>query len=74
MRSLFAYYTSFKRSFGLKRKTFFGYTKMVLYILFILAIDRDSDSRTRFYPTLPKFLFQMEQMVLFTQMKSKGHL
>lgn len=23
---------------------------------------------------LPKFLLQMEQMVLFTQMKSKGHL
>ena len=49
---------------------------MVFYVLFIIAIHRDSEFSARFHPSLAYFFFflQMEQMVLFTQMKSSGHL
>lgn len=41
---------------NLKIKTlFFVCTSMILFILFIIAIHRDSNFSTRFHPVLPKF-------------------
>lgn len=72
---LITYSSYFKKSLGLKIKAFFFWcAKMGLYVLIIRAIYRDSNFSTRFHPSLAKILFQMEQMVLYTQMKFKGHL